>query len=481
MMLLRFLALALSLSATPLSGSELPAAANAKLVADEAVAVALSLPPGYKRDVVLRAISRNLRWFGQHEAGVRAARAMTDNGKSEVPLGAGPSQPRYVPLREALPTGSPCDAGIWRKEGGGEAATPRAREAWARDCLLERDFHWMGLPEGALVRAVAADLPAGETKASVLAMLIRSYGDADTLRFVESEFKRDGSRLPTKARAALAQMLAEPTALYRLGRKGEALAAARSARTFEQKAEMIRQLIGDNDAGSATLLFETLGSTPPEFSDDCFQWFSSFSGLSLARLGNARSTTPALGAFLDQLPGSTLYRRICPKGMPVELETEHLLSAGRLDAAITRARSEPGQPFLLVDALLQVGQVRFRDGDREAARAHALAAAEALPVFDRGDPVNPNEANSMVINMDAATSDQPGRNFGERPADTGRRLEVIRLLAATGAVREADALARKQLAGALRAVALSASVAGRAGMRFDDQAPTPDWIAVSDL
>jgi hypothetical protein len=134
--LIAFMNLGSSVMASPLE--------EAEFVADEAVAAALTLPPGYKRDVVLRAVSRNLRWFGQHEAGVRAARAMTDDGLSEVPPGARPAQPRYVPLREALPTGSPCDAGLWRQEGGGEAKAPRAREAWARECLLTRDCRRLG-------------------------------------------------------------------------------------------------------------------------------------------------------------------------------------------------------------------------------------------------------------------------------------------------------------------------------------------------
>lgn len=36
----------------------------AEAVANEAVAMAAALPPGYHRDLVLRAVSRNLRWFG---------------------------------------------------------------------------------------------------------------------------------------------------------------------------------------------------------------------------------------------------------------------------------------------------------------------------------------------------------------------------------------------------------------------------------
>lgn len=96
-------------------------------VAAEAIATALTLPEGYKRDVVLRTVSRNLRWFGQKEAGVKAARAMSDGGVEELPPGTRPSPPRYVLLVEAQPSQDPCDAGIWREEGSGEAKTPRER------------------------------------------------------------------------------------------------------------------------------------------------------------------------------------------------------------------------------------------------------------------------------------------------------------------------------------------------------------------
>ena len=71
--------------------------------------------------------------------------------------------------------------------------------------------------------------------------------------------------------------------------------------------------------------------------------------------------------------------------------------------------------------------------------------------------------------------------FRSRGGDTGRRVHLVQLLAAAGASDAADTLARRQPAGALRAVALSAAVAGRAGLRFDDQAPMletidPAWL-----
>jgi hypothetical protein len=223
-------------------------------VAEEAVAEALKLPSGYKRDVVLRAVSRNLRWFGQHGAGVRAAGAMTDGGAREVPPGSPPAQPRFVPIREAMPPASPCDTGIWRQEDGGEARTPAARNAWAEECLLTRDFHWIGLPAVEQVRAIAAGVPAGDVKAGVLAMLIRSYGDRETLRFVSDVMGREGDRLPPQGREALRQMLGEPSVLYRLGRANDALAAARSATTFQSRAAPPRGRrcrVGDRRLGNA--------------------------------------------------------------------------------------------------------------------------------------------------------------------------------------------------------------------------------------
>lgn len=476
--------MALLLAAAAASGAPLASSPKqAAAVADEAVAAALTLPPGYKRDVVLRAVSRNLRWFGQPDAGLRAARAMTDRGVGEVPLGARLAPPRYVPLKEAMPTGSPCDAGVWREDDGSDATTPAARDAWAERCLLTRDFHYIGLPDIGLMRTVATGLPAGETKAGVLAMLIRHYGDADTLRFVTGEIGRNGASLPAKARAALAEMLAEPEMLYRLGRKSEALAAARTARSFQLKAELIALLVRDNDPASAIAVFDTLAATPPEFGDTCYGWFGPIGGLRLAYVGNAMKPSPGLGGFLDRLPASATFRRACPQGLDAELAVSHLLAAGRLDAAIVRAREESAQPFLLVDALLQVGRARLSRGERDLARAHAIEAGAALPPFDPGDPVVPRKATDVpvVVTLPSAGAGGPTRNFGERSGDTHRRFHVIQLLAATGAVAEADALARVQPAGGLRAVALSAAVAGRAGLRFDDQAPTLSEINKDDL
>lgn len=449
-------------------------------VADEAVAEAVKLPPGYKRDTVLRAVSRNLRWFGQPAAGLRAARAMTDLGVSEVPLGQQPRQPRFVPLKEAFPTGSPCDAGTWREKGGGEAKSPKAREKWAEECLLTRDFHYIGRPDVGQVRTVATSLRAGEIKAGVLAMLVRSYGDADSLRLVANEIDRDGAAMPAEARTALTAMLAEPESLYRLGRKADALSAARTAKTFQPKAELISLLLRDGDPASAMIVFETLAATPPEYADGCDSWFSPIGGLRLAASGYARNPSAGLAGFIDRLPQSAFFRTICPNGWGAEVAVEHLLAAGRLDAAIARARSAREQPFLLVDAALQAGEARLVRSERDAARAYAVEAGRALPPFDRGDPAPAREFATTSM-TDTSTGNGPPRSFGEASGNTHRRLEVIRLLAATGAVDEADALARAQPAGGLRAVALSAAVAGRAGLHFGDQVPSLSGIALNDL
>lgn len=461
---------------------------RADAVAREAVDTALALPPGHKRDTVLRAVSRNLRWFGQPDEGVRAARAMTDGGVSEVPPGARPGPPHFVPLAEAFPTGSPCDAGLWREERGGTAKSPKARERWATRCLLTRDFHHIRLPDVALVRDAAAGLPAGAVKANLLGMLIRSYGDADTLRFAAAELERDGPRLPADARAGLGAMLAEPEALYRLGRKPEALVAARSAGSFGEKAELIRLLLRDGDAPAALAVLETAGTTPPEYGEDCHDWFSPVGGLALARSNGATNPLPALGPFLDGLSRSALFRRICPTGMDAETAVEHLLAAGGLDAAVARARPERRRPFLLVGAALEAGTAHLLRGEREAARALAEEAGAALPPFDPGDPrpsVQPSGTTTLAIS-DAMTSvggeaNEPSRNFGEAPGDTRRRLEAIQLLAASGAPEKADALARAQPAGALRAVALSAAAAGRSGLFSGENRIAPEAISASDL
>jgi len=457
------------------------AADKTEAIAQEAVEVAVALPPGYKRDIVLHAVSRNLREFGQPVAGVRAARAMSDGGISELPQQTVDARPPSGPPREAMTMGSPCDLGLWRRRDGSVANMPKDREAWARACLLTRHFDWIGLPSVDRVREIASGLPAGRIKGAVLAMLLRGYGDVDTLRFVMGEVARKDFPLPKDSKAALQKMLGEPAFLYRLGRKDEVLASARKTENFASRAEIIRILVAAGDTDTAIAIFNLLASTPPNFGEDCFGWFGPIGGLELSSVGNALvAPAPALGAFIDRLPASALFRKVCPAGLNDDLFVEYLLAAGRFDDAIVRAREEKTQPFLLIDTLLQVGRTRLHSGDPNAARVLAEEAAAVLPPFDPGDPIEPTDPNRNASSMTDPATNGPERNQGERSGDTRRRFEVIQLLAATGAVTEAEALARKQ-PGALRAVALSAAVAGRAGLRFDDQAPLLSTISAADL
>ena len=397
--------------------------------AEAAVAEALTLPPGYPRDAVLRAISRNLRWSGHPDVGIRAARAMTDGGKDEIPPGTVPAPPRYVPLRTAFPDAR-CDT-----------APDAAIDDWARACLLERDFHWIGLPDAALVRGVASRLRDTGVRRGVLAMLVHGYGDADDLRFVAAE----QARRPDPAVAAL---LATPQARYRLGERAAALTAARATRTFDDKAAAIRLMLAAGDVDAAMAVFDTMADTPPRLSDDCFGWFGPIGGLALGGLGNVGNPVPAVGTFIDRASATPLFRRLCPAGLDAETAVALSLTAGRADDALARARQETATPFLLVDTVLQIARQRLRAGDRATAQRLLNQAAAALPPY-RAD---------------------------ERGGDTGRRVHLVQLLAAAGASDAADTLARRQPAGALRAVALSAAVAGRAGLRFDDQAPMLETI-----
>lgn len=402
--------------------------------ADAAVDEALTLPPGYPRDAVLRAVSRNLRWSGHPDAGLRAARAMTDGGTDEIPPGTRPAPPRYVPPRTAFPDAR-CDR-----------APADAADDWARPCLLERDHHWTGLPDAELLRGVVPRLRDAGVRRGVLAMLVREYGDADTLRFVAAEQAR-------RPDPVIADLLATPQARYRLGDRAAALAAARAARSFDDKAAAIRLMLAANDVDAAVAVFDTLATTPPELADDCFGWFGPIGGLALADLGHVGAPVPAIGTFLDRIGTTPLFRRLCPAGLDAETAVALSLAAGRADAALARAHRETATPFLLIDTALQIGRDQLHAGDRAAARQLLSEAAAALP---------------------------PYRDH-ERLGDTGRRFHLVQLLAAADAAGAADTLARRQPAGALRAVALSAAVAGRAGLRVDDQAPEletidPAWL-----
>jgi len=477
MTLLRF-ALALFLAIVPANAAPAWADAAVSAIADEAVAEALTLPPGYKRDVILRAVSRNLRYFGKHEAGVQAARAMSDGGKGELPRGDPLAAPRYTILRGFSPDGDLCAAGPPRGSDGRIEGSTGQKERWARECLLERDFHWIGMPDVDVVRDMAASLPPGEVKAGLLAMLIRGYGDADTLRFVEGETAREGGRLP--AAAQLRAILAEPVNQFILGKKEQALAAAKQSSSFRERATIILMLLRANDAPTAMHQFESLSTTPPEFAEDCSGWFNPFGGLHLPGAGRTREAQTGIGAFLDLLPSSPLFKRICPTGFDVRTEVEYLSAAGRADAALARAMEAKAEPFIAIDVLTGLVRSRLGAADFDRARAYGLQAATLLPPFDAGQrpAVAVEAANASTSAVDLAAA---GYRAGESPGDTHRRFEVIRLLAATGATDEADALARQQPKGAMRAVALSASVAGRVGIPAGDQAPSLSVIESSDL
>lgn len=406
-------------------------------VAEEAVNIALALPPGYERDGVLRAVSRNLRWFGFPNEGRKAVLAMSDHGKSEYPE----TNPRKS-IRQPDQRVRSCRAGLWREDDGSEATSTIDREAWTKRCILDGEYHFTGLPDVAVVRAAAADLPAGDVKAATLSRLITSYGDPDTLDFVASELER--SELSGEHRGALRRMLQSPSALYARGAKSEAIAAAKQLPDFNQKSALVIALVRDGDVNNAIAVFDTMiGSPPPTGDGTCLGWFNPFGGLYLSYLGNAMKPSLGVRDFLNRLPASPTFHQICPSGFDAETAVEYFLAAGQFDMAIQRAEQAPDRPFILVDALLQSARAKLRSGDVKIAREIATRAGAAIPAFSPA----------------------------ERPGDTGRRFQVIQLLAATGATSEADSLAHAQPAGAMRAVALSAAAAGRAGIRFDERAP----------
>ncbi len=57
-----------------------------------------------------------------------------------------------------------------------------------------------------------------------------------------------------------------------------------------------------------------------------------------------------------------------------------------------------------------------------------------LPAFDPGAPPEPAEASGLPIVKVDMIAEAPSPKFGESSGDTERQFEVIRALAATGAV-----------------------------------------------
>lgn len=433
-----------------------------------------------KRDRALRSVSRNLRFFGYAVAGERAARAMTDGGKQELPppTPVSPVSPRPSWLFS-------CDGGLWREDDGTLAATPHAREEWAQRCLVKRDFDWIGLPKADLVREAAATVSPGEVKANLLAMLVNAYGDAETLQFVIRELRSHSGQLPNLAVQYLNAKLKAPIALYRLGNSKGALDAARSTKSFKEHEELVRALVVAGDVRTAITIFELLLRDPqPKMGSGnrCFDWFNMFLGFDISDLGNTRSPRPTVGEFFDAMTALPTFQEICPQGLDADTTTSYLLAAGRFDAAIDYVNKYQKSPFRKIRVLLRVGEVEAYSGNRVKALEHARAAASILPDFDPGDPYILPVYMGVVENAAApAAVDIPPHNYGENGGDTLARLEVIRLLAAAGAPQEADRLARQQRAGALRAVALSVAVAGRIGFKFGPQEQTIDAIQASDL
>jgi hypothetical protein len=144
---------------------------------------------------------------------------MSDHGKSEYPVAIS-----RKPFRQPGQRVEPCRAGLWREDDRSQATSTIDREAWAKRCILDGEYHFTALPDVAVARGAAAALPPGDVKAATLARLITSYGDPDTLDFVASELER--SKLSDEQRDALRRMLQSPSVLYARGAKTEAVAAA---------------------------------------------------------------------------------------------------------------------------------------------------------------------------------------------------------------------------------------------------------------
>lgn len=453
------IALAMLLTASAPSRAECDAACRAKVapLADEALETARSLSQGLPRDTVLRAVSRNLRWFGFREQGVAAARAMsTDLGPAELSFALKAGQPRDVSLAEGLRPDDPCHSPDWIIAGPGASEGGAATfEGRVESCVLQLDTHWAGPPPRERVDRIYAALPSGATRARLLHWIAIQFQDRETVRWAQAERAKLEMLMPAEERASFGDFMSQPHTLYWSGHRDAALAAARRTDDARQVASLISELVASNDAGTAIDLLPRLAQLRRDFDfGECGDWFGVL-GL-LANLEASASTAfgrAGLASFIDRLPKSPAFAERCPAGLPDDVAPALLHAAGRTDEAVARAELGGDGYASFLD---QVASDAYFAGDVAGARSYWVRAIDAL---ETGSP-------------ESASIRKGRRHMSCRLAET---------LVAVGEIDRATALARGLPNAAWRAIALSAIVSGHRGLTTGANSTRAHIPDVSDL
>jgi len=278
--------------------------------------------------------------------------------------------------------------------------------------------------------AVARSLAPGKTRAELTYMALWSTWDRD----------------PVKAKAALAELralvpkLASPDAAeargwlndYKVelleGNVESAFARVRSPaptndsslatepaiRASSLIADLLRLSLVEDAVRALALL--SPGPT-------CDAYGPGFGDLYLTALGHF-GPAPLLARFLDALPKSPEFRRLCPKGLPAALEADLELQAERPDRALAAATR--------VSHSLEAARVRMRIAERLLDLGREEEARELLV--------------ASVEHLDEPVTDTASANG---------RLRLVHLLAKVGETARAERLASGFPGPGVRAIAWS--------------------------
>lgn len=363
-----------------------------RAIAENAVREGLSMLSGRERDVVLRTISRNLR-HAHRDLAIKAARGMADPSELHS-FDPGPDE-LTVQIKEMLASqredANICKALARRtNELRREEESLTDFEAQANTHCLPHGFGDIVPPPTApfeTLIAVADALPAGRTKAEILDLaLYKSWNSPplDRARIALARLRTLKPHLPSKE----GQMVSKWLDNYKVdlidGEPNAAIARVRGlvesdaidART--EVAGLISDLI---ELGETDRAIQALALLPP--SADCEEPSKGFGSLYFIALGTFRHSTN-LARFLDRLPSSDSFHRICPNGLPHEMAANLEFKAGRLERALATAE-RTGDPGFAAAMRNNVAEEWLRRGEIDKVRPLILRAAERLPPFGSED------------------------------------------------------------------------------------------------
>lgn len=396
--MLRILLASLILSATACGAQPSAPLEGTRDLAELAVESALALPAGLEREAVLRTVSRNLR-YAHRDLALRSAQGMREDYERRS------FEPKPSPLDEEIMQGlSDLNAQRREKERQCQAlirlgppqrasvAELARRDEQARSCAN------LDAPPGcvppwrppfATLMAMARTLAASKTRAELIYMALWSTWDREPsqAKVALAELRALIPQLPPEEAAEAQGWLDDYKVDLLEGKPQDAVNRVRASslsnkphidldpatRASSLVADLLRLGYVDEAVGSLALL---------PVGPSCDRYDPGFGDLYNVALSNF-DAEPLLARFLDRLPASPEFRRLCPKGLSKALEADLEIRAGRPNRGLIAAAGVANvsdKVQLQADAADNL----VKAGRRDEARSLLVTAAEqfTMPVTD---------------------------------------------------------------------------------------------------